>query len=118
MRLAAYREALEKAVTPGCVVADIGTGIGIFAVLACQLGARRVYAIEPDPVIEVGREIAADNGVADRIEFIAELSTDISLPEPVDVIVSDLGGVLPINGGAVARGDRRAGAVPSRWRNL
>lgn len=101
LRLAAYREALEKSVTPGCVVADIGTGIGIFAVLACQLGARRVYAIEPDPVIAVGREIAEANGVADRIEFIAELSSDISLPEPVDVIVSDLGGVLPMNGEAV-----------------
>lgn len=102
VRLAAYRGALERAITPDCVVADIGTGIGIFAVLACQMGARRVYAIEPDPVIEVGREVAADNGLADRIEFIAELSTDVSLPEPVDVIVSDLGGVLPINGGAVA----------------
>ncbi|MFI5106325.1 MAG: hypothetical protein ACHP79_15490, partial [Terriglobales bacterium] len=67
-----------------------------FAVLACQLGARRVYAIEPEPVIQVAREIAAANGCADRIEFIEDISTRVTLPVRADVIVSDLRGVLPL----------------------
>src|SRR5262249_8186842 len=79
------------------VVLDIGTGTGIFALLACQFGARRVYAIEPAHVIRVAREIAAANGCADRIEFIQKRSTEVTLPERADVIISDLRGRLPFS---------------------
>ena len=96
VRTQAYASALRQAIKPGSVVLDIGTGIGIFAMLACQFGARRVYAVEPDDAIQVAREIAAANGFADRIEFIQDLSTRITLPERVDVIISDLRGVLPL----------------------
>jgi protein arginine N-methyltransferase 1 len=101
VRMRAYRAALEQAVTPGCVVADIGTGTGIFAILACELGARRVYAIEPDTAIEVARGVASDNGFADRIEFIADRSTSVSVREPADVVVSDVRGILPWYGEAI-----------------
>jgi protein arginine N-methyltransferase 1 len=95
VRINAYAQALRKSVRPGSVVVDIGTGPGIFAVLACQLGASRVYAIEPNDIIQVASDIAAANGCADRIKFIQDLSTHVSLPERADVIVSDLRGVLP-----------------------
>jgi protein arginine N-methyltransferase 1 len=96
VRLDAYERALRKTVRPGSVVLEIGTGPGVFAVLACQLGASRVFAIESDPIIQVAREIAAANGCADRIEFIEDLSTRVTLPIQADVIVSDLRGVLPL----------------------
>lgn len=95
VRMAAFARALRQTLTPGAVVVDIGTGTGIFAMLACGLGARRVYAIEPSDAIEVAREIAAANGYADRIEFMQALSTDVTLPERADVIISDIGGALP-----------------------
>jgi protein arginine N-methyltransferase 1 len=76
-------------------VLDIGTGIGMFALMACQCGAARVYAIDPGDLIDLARELAAANGYADRIHFIQGISTRITLPEPVDVIVSDLHGSLP-----------------------
>ncbi len=96
VRYRAYMGALERTVRPGSVVLEIGTGPGIFAVQACRLGARRVFAVEPAPVIQVAREIAAANGCADKIEFIENISTKISIPLQADVIVSDLRGVLPL----------------------
>jgi len=95
-RMVAYEEALRRAVRPGSVVVDIGAGCGILSFLACRFGARRVFSLEPNDAVLLGKEIAAENGVSDRIEFIQELSTDINLPERADVVVSDLRGVLPL----------------------
>jgi protein arginine N-methyltransferase 1 len=94
-RMEGYAAALRQTVKTDSVVMDLGCGPGVFAVLACKLGARRVYAVEPENVIGLAREIAAANGCADRIEFFDKLSTEITLPEPADIIVSDLRGVLP-----------------------
>jgi len=38
--------------------------------LACHFGARHVYAIEPNVAIQVGRELAAENGFSEKITFI------------------------------------------------
>ena len=96
IRTGAYVRALRNAVKPGSVVADIGTGTGIWALLACRFGARRVYAIEPNEAIHVAKEIAVVNGFAERIEFIQKLSMQVTLPERVDVVISDLRGILPL----------------------
>lgn len=98
VRVDAYARALRQHVREGSVVAEIGTGPGIFAVLACQLGAARVYAIESTAVIQVAREVAAANGCTDKIEFYEALSERVTLPTRADVIVSDLRGVLPALG--------------------
>lgn len=94
-RMDAYAAALRHAIRPDSVVMDLGCGPGVFALLACKLGARRVYAVEPNNVVGLAREVAAANGFADRIEFFEKLSTEIALPEPATIIVSDLRGVLP-----------------------
>jgi protein arginine N-methyltransferase 1 len=94
-RMDAYAAALRHAVKRDSVVIDLGCGPGVFALLACKLGARRVYAVEPNNVVGLAREAAAANGCADRIEFFEKLSTEITLPEPATIIVSDLRGVLP-----------------------
>ncbi|WP_373540730.1 50S ribosomal protein L11 methyltransferase [Chamaesiphon sp.] len=96
-RIEPYVAALTAAVKPGDIVLEIGTGTGFFAVLACQFGARKVYAIEPDDAIGVARQVAIDNHCADKIEFIQALSTQIDLPEQVDVLISDLRGVIPLH---------------------
>lgn len=96
VRVGAYERALREAITPRSVVVDIGTGTGIFALIACQLGALRVYAIEPNDAIEGAREVAAISGFDDRIVFFQDYSTQVTVPEPADVIVSELRGVLPL----------------------
>ena len=95
-RTAGYAEALRRVVKPGAVVLDIGTGAGIFSILACRFGARRVFAVEPGDVIELARRIAAANDLEGRIEFIQGLSTGITLPELADVIVAEIHGILPL----------------------
>ena len=96
VRVDAYAKALRKTVREGSVVVEIGTGAGIFAVLASQLGASRVYAIEPSEIIQVAREIAVANGCETKIEFFEEFSDRVTLPTQADVILSDLRGVLPL----------------------
>jgi protein arginine N-methyltransferase 1 len=95
-RIDAYAAALAKVVRADSIVADLGSGTGMFALLAARSGARKVYAIEPDDAIHVGRTLAAANGLVDRIEFIQARSTDVSLSERVTVIVSDIRGTLPL----------------------
>jgi SAM-dependent methyltransferase len=95
-RVDAYRRALAACITPTSVVLDLGTGLGTFSVLACKLGAARVYAVDAADVISVAEEVARSNGVAERIRFIHARAADVELPEQVDVLVSDLGGALPL----------------------
>lgn len=95
-RMDAYSAALRRAVKPESVVMDLGCGPGVFALLACKFGARRVYAVEPENIVGLAREVAVANGFSDRIEFFEKLSTEITLPEPATIIISDLRGVLPL----------------------
>src|ERR1700755_2360161 len=95
-RVDAYARALEAAISPSSVVVDLGAGIGTFSILACKLGAARVYAVEPATIIAVAKDNATRNGVADRIHFLQTRALDLELPEPVDLIVSDLSGAIPL----------------------
>jgi len=95
-RTSPFVEALRDAIKPGSAVLDIGTGTGIFSFLACQFGAARVYAVEPDAkALEVAKRCAAGIPGSDRITWVQDLSTKIDLPERVDLVVGDLHGILP-----------------------
>ncbi|MBP0020820.1 MAG: 50S ribosomal protein L11 methyltransferase [Cyanobacteria bacterium SBLK] len=94
-RMNAYVKALENSIQPGSIVLDLGTGTGISAMLACQLGAERVYAIESNPAIIVAKSAVKDNDFTNKIELIQELSVNVNLPEKVDLMISDLRGILP-----------------------
>lgn len=94
-RFSPWHEALRRHVTPDCVMLDLGCGPGIMSFLAIQLGARKVYAIEPDASIEVAKTCASALPGAERIEWIRGLSTEVDLPGPVDLVVGDLHGTMP-----------------------
>jgi protein arginine N-methyltransferase 1 len=95
VRIDAHAAALRRVVTPTSVVLDIGAGTGIMSLLACKAGARRVYAVEPSGAVQILAAAARDNGFADRVVVLQQRSTDVTLPERADVIISDLRGVLP-----------------------
>jgi len=55
---------LERLVTPGIRVIDVGTGSGILAIAAHRLGAGSVLAVDIDPVaVQVAEENVRRNGV-------------------------------------------------------
>jgi len=100
-RFGSYAKAIARAVRPGDTVAEIGCGPGVFSLLACRAGARRVFAIESEHCIHFARQLSAANGFTDRIEFFQSDSRKTELPERVNVIISDLRGVLPLHGNAI-----------------
>lgn len=110
VRRDAYLQALQRVVTADSVVIDLGAGIGIFSIAAAKMGAKHVYAMEENPNLELGREIAKAAGVADRITFLRASAWDVTLPERASVLFYDLRGTLPLyqdNFGLVAHAKER-----------
>jgi type I protein arginine methyltransferase len=95
-RFGAYSNAIASTVRPGDAVVEIGCGPGVFALLACRAGARKVYAIESEAIIHFARELATANHFSDRIDFFQSDSRKTELPERVNVIVSDIRGAVPL----------------------
>ena len=96
----AIRERLETS-RRGAVVLDLGTGpFALLALMAARHGARKVYAIEGDAAAAraarevVRREVAAGRVRAGQVEVVEGVSTEVSLPERVDLIVSEIAGSI------------------------
>jgi protein arginine N-methyltransferase 1 len=90
-RMRRYREAIEEVVCPGDVVADLGTGLGVLALMAVRAGAALVYAIDLKPAsLWLARKIVEANGAADRVRLIEGDIREVELEQPVDVIVNEL----------------------------
>ena len=102
IRMDAYVRALEQTVRPGMSCSSSARGRGRWRSLPPDWGAAQVIAVEVDNVIEVARQTASANGMADRITFVQARSTELRLPQPADVLVSDLRGILPFHSGHVA----------------
>ncbi len=95
VRMARYRAAIEAAVRPGDVVADLGTGLGVLAMMAAKAGAERVYAVEiRSGVLWLAEKLIAANGLQDRIVLLEGEASSIELPEPVDLVVNELIGTF------------------------
>ncbi len=91
LRNSRYRAALERHARGG-VVLDVGTGAdAILARIAAEAGARRVYAVELlDESYRRARARVESLGLRDRITVIHGDARTVRLPEPVDVIVSEI----------------------------
>ncbi|KAF3442530.1 hypothetical protein FNV43_RR16446 [Rhamnella rubrinervis] len=73
----------------GRTVLDVGTGSGILAIWSAQAGARKVYAVEATKMAEHARLLVKANNLEGVVEVIEGSIEDITLPEKVDVIISE-----------------------------
>jgi len=86
-------EAIKSCVSNDTNFLDIGAGSGVWAILAAQLGAKRVVAIEIEEcLIPVIHRHARENGVAHKIEIVHGNSDDVKIRGKFDVVVSELFG--------------------------
>lgn len=91
----AWDAALRRAIRPGMLVFEIGTGAGMLALMAARAGAAKVVTCETNRVAaDLARELAARNGYADRIEVITGPSQKVAigkdLERPADLLFCDI----------------------------
>ena len=97
-RTAKYLKAIREVVRPGDIVIDLGTGTGVLALAAAKAGAAHVYAIEANPrIAEVAKANFTRNRVADRVTICHGRSTDVTLPQRADVLISEIIGNDPFD---------------------
>jgi ribosomal protein L11 methyltransferase len=81
---------LKRVICVGDVVVDLGTGSGILAMAARLLGARRVIAIDNDPV---AIRVAKGNARLNRIDHVTFRLADVrrwKFQRTIDIIVANL----------------------------
>lgn len=108
-RLNAYDRALRLLVQPGMVVADLGTGTGVLAMLAARLGAR-VHAVESAAVADLAEQLIHHNGLQDRVLLHRGDACIWTPPEPVDLVIGDWMGRFVVDDGML-----NAVAASSAW---
>ncbi|MFM7199564.1 MAG: 50S ribosomal protein L11 methyltransferase [Myxococcota bacterium] len=101
VRLRAYHAAIQATVRKGDVVIDCGAGSGILSVMAAQAGAKKVYAVEATEFARVVKQVAADNGLAKKIEVIQEDFATVELPRRARVLVTETFGAWVLAEGAL-----------------
>jgi SAM-dependent methyltransferase len=94
VRNSAYAAAIRRVVTPDSVVLDVGAGLGVLGLIAAAAGAKKVYLVEPESVVQAAREVAVKNGFGDRVVALQGRIEDVDLPAKVDVITSVFTGNL------------------------
>ncbi|XP_009577173.1 PREDICTED: histone-arginine methyltransferase CARM1-like, partial [Fulmarus glacialis] len=79
------------------VVLDVGCGSGILSFFAVQAGARKVYAVEASSMAKYAELLVRSNNLSDKITVLSGKIEDISLPESVDVVISEPMGYMLFN---------------------
>ncbi len=95
VRNEAYEAAIRRAVKPGMRVLEIGTGTGMFAMMAARAGAAVVSCEENVAMADTARETIARNGLSGRVRVIGLNSTRLKAQDiggRADLLISE---VLP-----------------------
>lgn len=97
VRVSGYAAAIAATVRPDDVVLDLGSGTGILAMLASRAGARRVFGIEREHVVDAAAMIARQNHLP--IERFHLPSLQVELPERATLLITETLGNLAFDEG-------------------
>uniref|UniRef100_A0A8C0J4T7 Uncharacterized protein n=1 Tax=Chelonoidis abingdonii TaxID=106734 RepID=A0A8C0J4T7_CHEAB len=78
-------------------ILNVGCGSGILSFFAVQAGARKVYAVEASSVAKYAEVSVLSNNLSDKIMVLSGKIEEISLPENVDVVISEPMGYMLFN---------------------
>lgn len=83
---------LDKYITQGCKVLDVGCGTGILSIISAKLGADKVQAVDIDNVaVRVAKENVEINGVTPQIEVFQGVLSDVDAnTNKYDIIVANI----------------------------
>jgi predicted RNA methylase len=98
-RNVALAKSIDEVVRPGDVVADVGAGTGLLAILAARAGASHVYAVERGPMADVARVLVRRNGFDGVVEVVAADSRAFAPSHPVDVVLCETLGMAVLDEG-------------------
>jgi protein arginine N-methyltransferase 1 len=73
----------------GKVVLDVGAGTGVLSIWAAQAGAARVYAVEATGVAAHAETMVVGHGLSEVVTVLRGRMEELTLPEKVDVILSE-----------------------------
>lgn len=99
----AYRQAIQKNAKDKTIV-EIGTGSqALLALMCAEAGAKMIYAIEAnEDAAEQAAKLIKSKNLEHKIKVIYGYSTDIQLPERVDLCVSEIIGNIGSSEGAIS----------------
>ncbi len=90
-RMNAYRNSIlrNEPCFTGKVVLDVGAGSGVLGMWAAMAGARKVYCVEATSMAQHARRLVQQNGLSDVVEVLEGYMEKQTLPEKVDIILSE-----------------------------
>ena len=100
----AIEQRLAKAPPESLVVLDLGTGpVALFAIIAAELGAKQVFAMEANPAVAASARAAIRKaGWTDTITVLEGFSSQLELPTKADFCIAEIIGSVATEEGAYA----------------
>jgi len=84
-----FRRTVAECSEPGISVLDVGCGSGRFGVAIAKAGAREVVGLDfAENMLEIARQLAEKEGVADRCEFINADFMEQKFEREFDIIIA------------------------------
>jgi len=90
-RTTAFQSAIQTIVKQGDIVLDAGSGSGILSFFAAQAGAKKVYAVEVDPLLAscLERSVRVNN-LSNVVEVVHGDVHSVQLRQSVDVFICEM----------------------------
>ncbi len=104
---------LEEYMEPDMIVIDAGCGSGILSIAAAKLDAKKIYALDLDPVaVKVTEENAALNNCTDVISVQkSDLLSEVPEEERADIVVANIIADVVIDLNSIAKQYMKVGGM-------